>query len=268
MSPPSSVRNVARRSSSRTPSARRRSQSALPPGNTYPRSRGPSKSPPVMGTVRRVPWGTAPMLCGVATVTRRVMSTRMFITRSLHKGHQFGVYAICVRPAQTVWTASNFGELDVLDHLGLPARGRVRGQNAIGVAVDNQCGNGVLRNVWPKILHPGIDALQRSNRGGTGGHVPVVLQHAVAHELSTVHVVVVEVLQEVENSRRPVRADGVLEAFEHTRIDSLGVVGGLDQIGPKRADQHRLAHPVRAVLADISRNFTGSHREPDECHVS
>ncbi len=128
--PPSSVRSVARRSSSRTPSARRRSQSALPPGNTDPRSRGPSKSPPVMGTVRRVPWGTAPMLCGVATVTRRIMSKRVFIiapllqptcsAHSRHKGHQFGVHTIGVRPAQTVWTTSDFGEPDVLDHLGLP----------------------------------------------------------------------------------------------------------------------------------------------------
>ena len=51
-------------------------------------------------------------------------------------------------------------------------------------------------------------------------------------------------------------------------IDALGVVGGLDQIGPERADQHRLAHPVRAVLPDISRDFAGPHREPDERHVS
>src|SRR5438128_2987155 len=144
MRAPSSVRRVARRSSSRTPSALSRSQSALPPGNTDPRSRGPSKSPPVMGTVRRVPWGTAPMLCGVATVTRRVMSKRVFIIAPLlqptvsalsdrtryrwvddvfrdarsdhsrHKGHQFGVHTIGVRPAQTVWTTSDFGELDVL----------------------------------------------------------------------------------------------------------------------------------------------------------
>ena len=40
---------------------------------------------------------------------------------SCHKGHQFGVHAIGVRPAQAVGTASDFGELDVLDHLGLPA---------------------------------------------------------------------------------------------------------------------------------------------------
>jgi hypothetical protein len=63
-----------------------------------------------------------------------------------------------------MWTTSDFGELDVLDHLGLPARRRVRGQNAIGIAVDDQRGNCVLRDVFPKILHPGIDALQRSNR--------------------------------------------------------------------------------------------------------
>src|SRR5438874_12013080 len=99
-----------------------------------------------------------------------------------------------MRPAQTVWTASDFGEPYVLDHSGLPARGRVRGQNTIGVAVDNQCGHRVLRDLLPKIIHPRIDALHRSYRRGPGGHVPVVLQHAVAHEISTAPVVVVELL--------------------------------------------------------------------------
>ncbi len=49
MSAPSSVRSVTRRSISRTPSARRSSQSALPPGRTVPRRRGPSKSPAAQG---------------------------------------------------------------------------------------------------------------------------------------------------------------------------------------------------------------------------
>ena len=54
---PSSVSSVIRRSSSRTPSGRKRVQSP-PPGKTLPRSRGPSKVPPVIGAITRVPCGT------------------------------------------------------------------------------------------------------------------------------------------------------------------------------------------------------------------
>jgi hypothetical protein len=50
-SAPSSVRSVARRSSSWTPSTRSSSQSALPPGRTVPRRRGPSKLSPLNGAV-------------------------------------------------------------------------------------------------------------------------------------------------------------------------------------------------------------------------
>jgi len=67
-------------------------------------------------------------------------------------------------PAQAVRTAGDFGEPGVLDHLGLSAGGRSSRQNAIGVAVDNQRGNRVPRDIVPKILQPGIDALQRSGR--------------------------------------------------------------------------------------------------------
>src|SRR5439155_19132165 len=56
--------------------------------------------------------------------------------------------------------------------------------------------------------------------------------------------------------------------LEHAWIDALDVVGGLDQIGPRRAAEHRLAYPVRAVLADIPRHFTRPHREADECDAS
>src|SRR5215468_7920398 len=62
-----------RRSSSRTPSGRVRSQSP-PPGKTLPRSRGPSKVPPVIGAITRVPCGTAPSFCGGGTTTWSVIS--------------------------------------------------------------------------------------------------------------------------------------------------------------------------------------------------
>src|SRR5262249_25366853 len=79
MRAPSSVCSVTRRSISSTPSERRTCQSALPPATTVPRRRGPSKLPPLKGAVRRVPRGTAPRFCGVATFTRSIISSRVFI---------------------------------------------------------------------------------------------------------------------------------------------------------------------------------------------
>src|SRR5450432_1039777 len=75
MRAPSSASSVIRRSSSRTPSARLTTQSA-PPGSTLPRSLSPSNEPPVMGNVRRVPRGPAPMFCVGAVLSRRVIRGR------------------------------------------------------------------------------------------------------------------------------------------------------------------------------------------------
>src|SRR5260221_3705490 len=83
MRAPSSVSSVMRRSSSRTASARLTTQSS-PPGSTLPRSLSPSNEPPLMGNVRRVPWGPAPMFCVGAVLRRRVIRgrERMDVLRS------------------------------------------------------------------------------------------------------------------------------------------------------------------------------------------
>src|SRR5437870_9667763 len=81
MSAPSSVWRVARKSSSSTPSDRRSSQSALLPGSTVPRRRGPSNVPPSSGATRRVPYGTAPTSSTRATFTCIVINGRVFIRR-------------------------------------------------------------------------------------------------------------------------------------------------------------------------------------------
>jgi len=101
------------------------------------------------------------MFCGVATVTRRVMS-KTRVHHSLHERDQFGVHLIAMRPAQTVWTAGDFGELGVLDHLGLPARRRGRRQRMRSASPwIIRVGTVFLATSFRKILHPGIDALQR-----------------------------------------------------------------------------------------------------------
>src|SRR2546428_11602067 len=69
------VSSVMRRSSSVPPSARLSVQSP-PPGSTLPRSRGPSKGPPAIGAVTRVPCGTAPIFCAPAAASRNVIKER------------------------------------------------------------------------------------------------------------------------------------------------------------------------------------------------
>src|SRR5262249_29087445 len=69
------------KSSSRTPSERSSNQSP-PPGRTFPRSLGPSKSPPVTGTMLRAPCGIAPIFCSGAAMIRTVISGRDFMVIS------------------------------------------------------------------------------------------------------------------------------------------------------------------------------------------
>src|SRR5215471_5625732 len=82
ISAPSSVSSVMRRSSSRTPSERSSNQSP-PPGRTLPRSRRPSKSPPVTGMMLRMPCGTAPSFCDGAAAILTVINGREFMAVSL-----------------------------------------------------------------------------------------------------------------------------------------------------------------------------------------
>ncbi len=58
-----------------------------------------------------------------------------------------------------------------------------------------------------------------------------------------------------------------LDPAEHARVNTLGIVGRLDQIGPKRADEHGFAEPLGTVLADVPGDFTGAHRVADERYV-
>src|SRR5437773_5662525 len=95
MRAPSSVWSVRRRSSSSTPSVRRIVQSP-PPGTTRPRSLAPSKRPPEINAVRRVPCGTAPIFCAPSTATCSVMSKREFIV-VLQSLATRGVYKILSR---------------------------------------------------------------------------------------------------------------------------------------------------------------------------
>src|SRR5262249_40048841 len=56
----------------------------------------------------------------------------------LEKAHQLSVHLFGVAPAHAMRTAGQLDELDVLEHLRLPPGGRVRRQNAIGIAAQDE----------------------------------------------------------------------------------------------------------------------------------
>lgn len=67
---------------------------------------------------------------------------------------------------------------------------------------------GVSRSVVAEILDPRVDARERADRRRADSHVPVVFDHALADQLSTGHVVVVEVVEEVEQARWSIGFNG------------------------------------------------------------
>src|SRR2546430_9136367 len=110
-----------------------------------------------------------------------------------------------MRPQQAMGAAWQFGELDVLDHLGLSSRGGIWRQNAIGIAVDNQRRHVVAENVLAEVFDPRVNALQCSYCRSLNCDVPVGLDHTFADELSRSDIVVIEVMQEIEKEGWPVR---------------------------------------------------------------
>src|SRR5580704_6669214 len=97
-------------------------------------------------------------------------------------------------PQHAMGTTLKFHELDVLDHFRLSSGCSVCRQDAIGVAVQKERWYGITSDVLTEVLDPRIDASERANRRRAGGHVPIVLEYALAHELASRDIVVVEVV--------------------------------------------------------------------------
>ena len=144
--------------------------------------------------------------------------------------------------------ARQLDELDVLDHLSLPSRGGIWWQNAIGVAVQDEGRHLVLRDVFPEIFDPRIDAR----------NVPMADAPAATFQLSSSTrsltsfppvTSVIEVAQELHQQRRTVRANGGLDVLEHLALDAFRVVGRFHQVRPERADE---SHACCRTSQDIS----------------
>src|ERR1700704_150411 len=188
-------------------------QSAIPQPNLVP----------VRPTTSRSTHKTG-MSAGTSTVTSRPLMFRVAMTDSpcedewgvprnstspalREKAHQLRVHLCGMCPQHTVRPILQLDELDVLDHFRLATGARIGRQNPICIAVQDERRHIVARDVLAEVLDPRIDARQRAGGGCARGHVPVVFDDALAHELSAQNVIVVKVVQEVEQERGSVGLD-------------------------------------------------------------
>ena len=125
----------------------------------------------------------------------------------------------------------------------------------------------VTVDVFAKVFDPGVDAGYGADWRRADRHGPVGLDDEVADELSVGAADAVEVLQELHYRRRPIRLEPSFDPAEHARINTFRIVGCLDQVGSKCADEHGFVEPLGAVFADVSGDLTGTHRMTDERYI-
>src|SRR5215471_8253176 len=160
-----------------------------------------------------------------------------------------------MRPQYPVRASLEFYEPYILDQFCLSSGARIRRQDTICVAMQDQGGHGVMRNVLAEILDPCIDAGQCSYRRRAGCDIPVILKHPIAHELSACHIVIVEITQELHEEGGSVGLDSGADVIEDARVYAFWIVRSLHQIRTESSDERRLAHARGAVFADVSCDF-------------
>ncbi len=137
----------------------------------------------------------------------------------------------------------------------------------VAVAVDDQRRHVECRQVCPEVRAPeGDDALLGAERrrgpgDGLGEGHRIVTRHARAR------CPVEEVLHERLEEPDAILRDAREHAVEDAPVHAAGVVGRLQQEWRHGADQDRLAHPPRAIPADVAGDFTSAHRESRQRHV-
>src|SRR5438552_3002748 len=97
-------------------------------------------------------------------------------------------------PQDAVRTTGQLDEPGSLDHFRLPPGGGLWWQNAVGIAVQDESGHVIVRDVLAEVLNPRVNTRQRPGSGCAYAHVPVVFEYPLAHELPARDVVVVEVV--------------------------------------------------------------------------
>ena len=71
-------------------------------------------------------------------------------------------------------------------------------------------------------------------------------------------------LEKAFEEMRPVLPDTVRHPVEGRSRDAIGIVVGLGHEWHDRADQHRMADALLALLGQKARDFSASHRETDQ----
>src|SRR5712672_1930456 len=169
-----------------------------------------------------------------------------------------------MRPQQAVRAAFDLHELHAFDHFRLPSGCYVGGQDMVIITVNDHGWQMIARDVLAEILKPGVHAGQRSDGRCTNCHGPVGLNNEIADQLSIGSAHAVEVLQELHYRGRTIGPDPGLEPAEHAGVDTFRIVGCLNQIGSKSPDEYGFAKSLSAELADVPRDFAGTHRVSDQ----
>ena len=133
-----------------------------------------------------------------------------------------------------------------------------------------------LPEVGAEVGQPGADAGVGRERRGTDRNIEARLPGTVADPGAAEDVEVVEVVEEALEERVAILDDRRLDPFEDLTVDALRVVVGLEHERRDRPEQHRLAHTLRAVGAEVadrprrcpSRSRRARRRVRSRCSIS
>jgi hypothetical protein len=140
-----------------------------------------------------------------------------------------------VGPVEAVGASFDDVELAVGQKALHAYAGGVDGQDLVGFAVDDQRGNLAdleLGEVGAEVFEPGVDALQHGAVVRGGANVEAGVDGGVGDVGAADQLLVVEVGEEGLEEGEAVFLDGLLDAFEDSRIDAFDVVALLAQEPP------------------------------------
>ena len=127
--------------------------------------------------------------------------------------------------------------------------------------MNHQSGHIDVLQILAKILQPSRNAGQAGCRGCTGSDVPTGAHHILADALTQKQIRVVEVFEEIGEKCVSICGHGLFDSLENAGVDALRVIGGFEQKRRHGADEDGLADSLRAVFAEVARNFAATHRE-------
>jgi hypothetical protein len=175
-----------------------------------------------------------------------------------------GVDHVGVSPGDVVGSAVDGDDGEVLDETGESLGGVGVGQDAVGVAVDEQDRHVDPGEVVAEVGQPAVDAGVGGVGGGGQSDIEAVVPRLVADPGAGQHVDVVGVVEKVLEVGGSVGDDRGLEVVEDGPLHTVGVVVGFEQERGNGAHQDGLADSRGAVGGKVAGHFAGAHGEPDQ----